>query len=69
MSENVTEEPSDAAEPVATEVPQPGAPTEEELAADKNLWSGQEADDTPAEIGDDTGVDGDEQADEFVGED
>lgn len=68
MSENVTEEPSDDAEPVAAEVPQPGAPTEEELAADKNLWSGQEADDTPAEAGDDTGVDGDEQADEFVGE-
>jgi hypothetical protein len=61
--------PNDDAEPVAPEVPQPGAPTEEELAADSNLWDGQPADDTPAEAGDDTRVDGDEQADEFVGED
>jgi hypothetical protein len=45
------------AEPVAPEAHQPGAPTDEELAADGNLYA-------PAVAGDDEGVDehGDEPA-------
>lgn len=58
MTENTTPDgvPRDEQAPIEAD-PAPIAPEPEP------------ADDTPAELGDDTGVDGDEQADEFVGED
>lgn len=47
MTENAVPEPTDDA-PEPVEVPQPGAPTEEEIAEDSNLWAKAEADDDAA---------------------
>lgn len=51
MTENMPEYPTDVPEgPQPAEAPQPGAPTDEEIAEDSNLWA-------PAEASDDAAVD------------
>lgn len=61
MTENTPESApaNDDVQPSEPDTTQPGSPTAEEIAADKNLWA-------PAEAGDDTGVDehGDDLPDE-----